>query len=881
MTAPGPSTPASSGGAPGSSPAGAVLERDAELTALLGSITGAADGRGSVVLVTGEAGIGKSTLLDTAIAEVEDDARVLRGACDDFLTTRALGPLRDVARQLPGALADAVAWGETGAVLDALLDELDHPLHVTVLVLEDLHWADDATLDVVRFLGRRIDRLRAALWVSFRDGEVGPDHPLRGVLGSVPATTVTRAGLAPLSLGGVRSLTRDTALDPELVRAVTGGNPFFVAELVRSDGTDLPASVSDAVLARVRDLPRSARDALGRLAVLPGAIDHALVATLVAEPADLQEAERRGLLVAAGDGVRFRHELARRAVEQALTTTERAVRHMHVVDALRARDEADASRLLHHALAAGRDDVVIEVGPRAAAEAYRADAHREAAEIQGRLLSRRTRLGPDVLARILAEHVRTLANLIRFDEAYERAVELVELRRPAGGSAARCRDLLLLSRMAWWSGRRDAAVGALDRARRCDAAGRDHDVAAELAVVEAFHALMFTSPTSAVAAAERALRSARDLGRDDLAAHALNYRGCARAIADVADVAGAVEDLQAAIDVGERSGDVDAAARAHLNLMRVIVIQRPDLDVDEVVGRALALIDDHDLAHYRLYLHAHHATHLLDSGRWREAEELLRSLLADVEDGGLFETPVRTALARVAIRTGAADAADLAAVASATAARSGASQYLARARAMLAEMAWLDDDEPTLTRLAAEVEDSDAPALYLAEARRWLARAGRTVAVPADCPEPWATALGGDWRGAAASFAARRQPYEQALELVASDEVAPMLEALTILDDLGALPAARLVRHRLKQLGERPPAGPQRATRDHPLGLTARQAEVLDLLATGATNATIAERLVVSVRTIDNHVSAILRKLGVATREEAVAVASDVPGAAG
>ncbi len=852
-----------------------LLERGEQLADLVASSEAAGEGRGSVVLVSGDAGIGKSTLVEAAVADVGDAGRVLRGACDDFLTTRPLGPLRDVARRLTGAVPEAIAAGDTAAVLDALLDELDHPLHPTVLVLEDVHWADEATLDAVRFLGRRIGDLRASLWLTYRDREVGPDHPLRGVLGVLPPAAVTRVRLDPLSLDAVAALTADTGLDPGLVRSATGGNPFFVTELVRSGDAAVPASVSDAVLGRVRGLPADTRDALARLAVLPGAIEHDLVTAIVDDRGVLRPAERAGLLVAGDDGVRFRHELARRAVERSLTTTERLVHHGRVLAALRDHDEPDASRVLHHALAAGRHDLVVEVGPSAAHEAYLAEAHREAVEVQTRVLELADGLPPSLHARVLDEHVRTLAALVRFDEAYRRAIDLVAVRETTDDASATARDLLLLSRMAWWSGRRPEALEAADRARERIAETDDEELAAELAVAEAFHALVFAPGVAAVDAAEHALAAARRVRRVDLEAQARNYRGCARA---TANLPGAVEDLQAAVDLGEESGDPDVAARAHLNLLRTVVMERPDVDVEALVARAVALIDDHDLAHYRLYVQAHHATHMLDSGRWAEAEALLRSLLADLEDGGLFETPVRTALARVAVRTGAEDATTLGEAAWTTAARSGAPQYLAHARALRAETAWLAGDDDALDLLADEVRREPAPALYVAETLQLLAWSGRDVQIPPDCPEPWRTSLGGDWAAAASAFAARRQPYERALALASSGLVDRLFESLSILDDLGAAPAGRLVRAALRDLRARPPRGPQRRTRAHPLGLTARQAEVLDRLVDGASNAEIAEALVLSVRTVENHVSAILRTLGVATREDAAVAARRATG---
>ena len=158
----------------------------------------------------------------------------------------------------------------------------------------------------------------------------------------------------------------------------------------------------------------------------------------------------------------------------------------------------------------------------------------------------------------------------------------------------------------------------------------------------------------------------------------------------------------------------------------------------------------------------------------------------------------------------------------------------------------------------------------------YLCRLGYPATPFPDCPEPYAAALRGDWRSAADAWLAAGDPYEHALELAGSGQVETALEALTILDGLGAAPAVALVRRRLRDLGvTRLPRRPQPGTLANPAGLTDRQLEILRLVAAGLSNAEIAQRLVVSTRTVDHHVSAILAKLGVPTRREAAAKAAE------
>jgi DNA-binding CsgD family transcriptional regulator len=159
----------------------------------------------------------------------------------------------------------------------------------------------------------------------------------------------------------------------------------------------------------------------------------------------------------------------------------------------------------------------------------------------------------------------------------------------------------------------------------------------------------------------------------------------------------------------------------------------------------------------------------------------------------------------------------------------------------------------------------------------YLHRLGYPAGPFPGCREPYASALRGDWRSAAEAWLSEGDPYESALELAESGQVEPTLKALTILDGLGAKPAVAIVRRRLRRLGvARLPRRPQPGTLANPAGLTDRQLEILRLVATGLSNAEIAHRLVVSPRTVDHHVSAILQKLGVRTRREATAWAAEL-----
>ena len=203
-----------------------LLEREAHLRALDAALTDSVGGQGRVALISGEAGIGKTSLIDHFVADRGEVLRVVRGACDAQFTPRPLGPLIEMASQMHGQLPRLLTAGaDRSTVFAAVLAELQ--TQPTVAVFEDVHWADEATLDLLRFLGRRIACTSALLVLTYRDDELGPRHPLRMLLGDLAASATTRrVALPPLSQAAVRALVADREIDAAALHLRTAGNPF-------------------------------------------------------------------------------------------------------------------------------------------------------------------------------------------------------------------------------------------------------------------------------------------------------------------------------------------------------------------------------------------------------------------------------------------------------------------------------------------------------------------------------------------------------------------------------------------------------------------------------------------------------------------------------
>ena len=358
-----------------------MLERESQLAALTSYAEDARAGDGRMVLISGEAGIGKSRLVEELEAGLADATWWWSG-CDSLSTPRALGPLADIAAQAGGQLQQAWDDGASRDVrFDALLSMIRAAHDLRVVVIEDLHWADEATLDMLRFVGRRIRNARVLVIVTYRDDALDPDEPLRVTLGDLATHRSTRrVALGPLSERAIGVLAEGSGVDSGPLYRLTGGSPFFVTEVLAAGGEGVPRSARDVVLARTAVLTPDQRGILDHAALIGAYIDSDLLARASsASVPNLDALVGNGILVSEGNGLRFRHEIARQAVETEIPPHRAVELHRAILSALLAVGSTDDARLAFHADAGGDSARVLEHAPKAARTAAAMASHREAA----------------------------------------------------------------------------------------------------------------------------------------------------------------------------------------------------------------------------------------------------------------------------------------------------------------------------------------------------------------------------------------------------------------------------------------------------------------------------------------------------------------------
>jgi ATP/maltotriose-dependent transcriptional regulator MalT len=521
-------------------------------------------------------------------------------------------------------------------------------------------------------------------------------------------------------------------------------------------------------------------------------------------------------------------------------------------------------------------ETLLAFGPAAARQAAQMGAHRQALTHYELVIRHIGALPEAEQARLRTEYSWQLYAAQRWDEAIEVAHRAVTLWEQVGDQVALGEALVVLSRSCFMASRPVEAAESVERAFSVLAPTGHPSLAYAQCYLGAILALTDRQEEALERLAE-ALRLAERGGRPDLVALALNYVGCARV--DLGDLAG-LDDLRSSLAMALALPHHEYAARAYTNLGEVTFQLRRYDELERCIADGTSFAGDHDLPGHAYNLEAHRAMLLMARGQWDAAETRLRRLVSAVPDPGELARLTLPALGRLLARRGDAGAAAILDRAWSLAQRNDTLAALAPAGLARLEGAWLSGEvdragdaiEILLARTATR-----AGARRRGELLRYLGRAGLTTEPFPECPPEWATGVSGDWRAAAEGWERIGDPYERALDLADSGAILPTMQALDILDRLGAVASARLVRTRLRELGvARVPRGRQRATRKNPGGLTDRQVDVLVLVAEGLTNTEIASRLILSTRTVDHHVSAILTGLGATSRREAARRARDL-----
>ena len=855
-----------------------LLERSAELTLLGRQLDFVRDQpSGRLGVVGGEAGVGKTALMRTFCRQA-GGARVLWGACDSLFTPRPLGPFVDIAATTGGELARlAGSRARPYEVAAAMIDEL-RGTSLTIVVLEDMQWADEATLDAVRLLSRRMESAPGLVILTYRDDELGPTHPLRFLLGELPREdSVFRIRVQRLSADAVAALARPAGVDADELYRKTAGNPFFVTEVLASSDEEIPSTVRDAVLARAARISDDARALVDAVAIAP---PHADVWMLEAVARDkvhaLGECLASGMLARQNGSVAFHHELARLAIVESIAPDRALALHRRTLSALASppTGSPDPARLAHHAEAAQDSEAQLRYARLAGERASAVGAHREAAAQFLRALRAAGALPPEQRAGLLNELAQEYLHVNRADLAIEAQEKAIGLFTQAGSVRGRADALRRQSRLYMCGGRGADAEEPIRLAiELLETEPESRELAFAYSGLVMFH-MNHDQAEGAMQAGRRALELAEKFDDSETILHTLNSMGSMELVMGKAS---GKEKLLRSLDMAAELGMDEHVGRAYINLAGGLAEMRMYDGYFELTKTGAEFCLEHGLELWRMWVLTSEAKAHLDRCDWSRATEVAESVL-NGEMGQLPRVNALPIIAAVRARRGDPGVWPLLDEAALMAKREGELQYAIPVAVARAEVAWLEG-RPEAVREETEEPFSKATRQdawwKLGELACWRRRAGVLEAVDSRIPARYRAELEGDHARAADQWTALGCDYDAALALAGSDDEELLRRSLTTLQRLGAKATAAVVARKLRALGAQGiTRGPRPATQRNPAQLTEREVEVLELVGAGMRNSQIARKLFLTTKTVDHHVSSILRKLGVESRNQAAAEAA-------
>ncbi len=852
-----------------------LVERAEFLASLNEKFDTVVSGEGHCVFVTGEAGIGKTSLVKAFASEKKAEYRVVMGSCDALFTPRPLAPLYDIAAQLPGDLLKNWNNSDLTALFGLFFNELCDDRKPLIIIIEDIHWADEATLDLIKFMGRRISLTNCLLIITYRDNEIHTAHPLRSVLGQLPPRSFSRLPLQPFSKETVNNLAANRGLRGEEVYHISGGNPFYVTEILASYSPGVPDNIKDAVLSVFHLFEEDTKRALSVLSVSPMGIKIAHLEILdPAFPAAIENCLSTRVLQLENGIVFFKHELYRLTIEGSLSPLIRIRLNKQILEKLLVNFDRDGEieRIVHHARNANAYDIVTQYAPVAAKTAALLGAHIEAAKLYYTTLVNYQGNDKNILLGLYINYAYECYLTNQTKEAINYQSKVLEMLKESGDREKIGDCLRFLSRLWWFEGNRIKTEYYAQQA--IDVLNDQPDSRVKAMVFSNMSQLKMLSNEvdDCVFWGEKAIRIANNIRDDEALCHALNNVGTAQIPIPELRVNG-LELLKKSLDLALKNSFHEHAARAFTNLGSVNEGIRDYAYSEKIIGEGIAYCQQNELWPWSTYMSTHLARIYMITGRWEKAKQLASELIDTGGQSPVTEIGALVVLATLKMRNGESGALPLLLQAKNLAFETNELMRIVPVLIAIFEYEWLNttdilegnEIDATLTRLAISgTRDEQIEFEY------WRCKKLGLKMPENDSYEGFNIGSPESLRRSATYWKNINCRYQQALILFEGIEN-DKKEALSIMHSLGADAVYEKMKREMREAGiKNIPRGIRNTTRSNRAHLTEREIDVLRLLKEGLQNKEIAERLFISAKTVDHHISAILFKLDVNSRVKAV-----------
>ncbi len=853
-----------------------LIERAGFLTILQSKFQLVAEGEGHCVFVTGEAGIGKTSLVNTFCREVKTKCNVYKGTCDALFTPRPLAPVYDILLQMGKDLPETGAdITDRPAFFTRFLHELVYHKEPTVIVFEDIHWADEATLDFIKFLARRITQLPCLFILTYRDNEIYVHHPLRNVLGQLNPGSFTRMQLLPLSKQAVEKMAEQKGYNGENVYSISGGNPFYVTEILASYSPGIPDNIKDSILSVYHRAPETTRHVWDILSVLPAGVRLTYLEKMEPQSMDAIQTCIDSKILVVNDGVvYFKHELYRRTIEESLSPFVRIALNKQILHLFRERFEQhhQIEQIIHHAKNANEYEHVVHYAPLAAKQAIGVGAHIEAARLYLTAIEYYQGNDPDTLIRFYESYAYECYLTNQLKEAIIYTGKALQLWKKKNDPEKIGNCMRFLSRLWWFDGNRKQAESFASQAIDI-LENQPASRAKAMAYSNMSQLKMLSDETEqCIFWGEKAIAMAKELADQETLSHALNNVGDVQARMKLSKDKG-IMLLRQSLDIALKNSYHEHVARAYTNLGHNGLLTKDYALAKETLEAGIQYCEQRDLGSWTTYMIASKARLNLETGNWNEALQIANSILTYDDLSPVVKIGALVVAAAIKMRKGEPDVLPLLMEAKEKALETMELQRIVPAMVALLEYEWITGknviEKEALDKTISMAEQMGN--LYEnSEFAFWLWKARKQRLSLREFYEGYQDDSSAVALKAAALWEKSGCPYERALTLFEAGED-DKRKAITIIQALGANAIYEKLKMEMRGSGiKNIPRGIRKTTQSNPALLTDRELDVLQCLNEGMQNKEIAAKLFISAKTVDHHISSILYKLEVKSRVKAV-----------
>lgn len=856
-----------------------LIERDVFLIALQKHFNNVEGGKGHCILLSGEAGIGKSALIKAFCKEQSNNCCIFQGSCDDLFTPRTLAPLYDVLWQVNKQRWPVPPSHEERSVLFAsFFQELSTKKQHFLIVFEDIHWADEGTLDFIKFFIRRIDQLPCLFILSYRDNEIYTNHLLRNVLGKLPSDSFTKLILTPLSKPAVIEMAKLKDFNGEEVYSITGGNPFYVNEILASYSPGVPDNIKDSILSVYERQKESTKNAWQLWSVMPEGLEVDRVARIKLKW-DINHCFAIGVLIVQKDKVVFKHELYRRTIEESLTPFKRMEMNKMVLEFFLKvfEEKGEIERLLHYAKNANEKKLVVKYAPMAAKKATAIGAHKEASKLWHTVIEYAEDSDKFQLAAYYEAYARACYFSNQMSEAIKYSEKVLKIWKEVANLEKIGYNLCFLSHVCWFDGHgkyaEDYAIEALELYNDQPPSSLKAMSYSNMSRIK----MLSDKPEACIYWGEKAIEMGKELQNERILSHALNNMGTVQMLFPQSEKKGEAM-LNQSLEIALKNSYQEHAARAYSNLLSSAIRIKNYSLANRALEEGIRYCEEWNL-HFRIaYLLALKARLNLDKGNWDEALNIADNLLKNEHQPDLIKMCVLIISSKIRMRKGE-DALMNLLEAKTLAFETKEPQRIISAIIALAEYEWLTSK----TIIAKEdlnkiIQYFNHTTIYSEknEFLFWMKKAGRQFVLQNKTTESYDFNFNIKASNGTAFSENAICPYEQALHMFTGNEK-DKRKALLIIQNLGATAVYEKLKQEMKNSGiKNIPRGIRASTRSNAAFLTCREMDILHLLKEELHNKEIANKLYISAKTVDHHVSSIMFKLEVNSRSKAVTMALQI-----